>query len=540
MAKLIPELDPYSISNFGERAFYNAASELPDDYTVLYSYKYKLENDEKIEQICEADFVINPSLGYLVVEVKQGDVAFINGCWHEFKKSQYTPLNKDPVEQAQRAMFAILDRYKEKANSNFPLKIRYAVCFPECSKISGQLPSDLDEKSIILESNLENLHDKILEVFDVADKKQERVATDLLIKKVLAPSFKVFARLEDKIEQFNQQTKRVLTEEQERILEETELDKRKIFFGAAGTGKTFIAMEKAKRLASSGQRVLLTCFNKNLAKYLQDNMPTEITIANFHNFIEDTLREKGFTVNPPEELENLDKYYKETLPDLAFDYFSDAQEGEKYDAVIVDEGQDFREEWIICLETMLKDNGEFYIFADPHQNIFKSNVDKLKEMAVSKHRLTRNMRNTEIINDWFNKYIPKENTISVRSFHKGGMPVAYFNWQKPQEEKRQIIKEVGRLVSQGMRVERILILSPHRKENSSLASVDKLREWPLVEWNSKQPGIRFATIRSFKGLEADIVFLIGKKKGSYACTDADIYVGASRARFLLYVFQEIK
>ena len=48
-------------------------------------------------------------------------------------------------------------------------------------------------------------------------------------------------------------------------------------------------------------------------------------------------------------------------------------------------------------------------------------------------------------------------------------------------------------------------------------------------------GVQFSTIRSFKGLEADVVFLIGLKV-SKACTPADVYVGASRAKFLLYVF----
>ena len=52
--------------------------------------------------------------------------------------------------------------------------------------------------------------------------------------------------------------------------------------------------------------------------------------------------------------------------------------------------------------------------------------------------------------------------------------------------------------------------------------------------------IRFSTIRAFKGLEADVVFLIGLKEGKQTCTDADVYVGGSRARFLLYVFYNRK
>ncbi len=95
-------------------------------------------------------------------------------------------------------------------------------------------------------------------------------------------------------------------------------------------------------------------------------------------------------------------------------------------------------------------------------------------------------------------------------------------------------KEIGRLVSQGLPLNRILILSPYRLDNGCLQGASKLKEWPITQFQSKDHGIRFATIRSFKGLEADVVILIDVKD-SRACTRADVYVGASRARFMLYV-----
>lgn len=55
MAKMIPDLSPESITNNGERLFYGAAADLPDDYTVLYSYKFRSE-DGKYDSIREADF----------------------------------------------------------------------------------------------------------------------------------------------------------------------------------------------------------------------------------------------------------------------------------------------------------------------------------------------------------------------------------------------------------------------------------------------------------------------------------------------------
>lgn len=72
--------------------------------------------------------------------------------------------------------------------------------------------------------------------------------------------------MDDQLETFKHHSQIILTDEQERIIEETEEDRRKIFFGATGTGKTFIAMKKAQDLADKDRRVLLTCYNKHLVQ----------------------------------------------------------------------------------------------------------------------------------------------------------------------------------------------------------------------------------------------------------------------------------
>lgn len=158
----------------------------------------------------------------------------------------------------------------------------------------------------------------------------------------------------------------------------------------------------------------------------------------------------------------------------------------------------------------------------------------MRKFPTSKQRLTINLRNTEKINDWLSQFVEGK---LPRSKLSGGVPVTGVKWKDAAEEKRLIEKEIGRLVSQGLNPSRILILSPYRKENSSLSTVNRIREWPIVDFREAANGIKFATIRSFKGLEADVVFLIGIKDGSKVCTPEDVYVGASRARYLLYVFQ---
>jgi len=526
MAVMIPDLPTASIENLGERMFYSAARELPEDYTVLYSYKFAIGARESELCLREADFVIvHPNLGYAVVEVKQSLIGYYNGQWHEHKNGTASPLHKDPVQQANDAMYAILQRYKELANTHrFPLGVRFALCFPETRRYTGTLPANLKAEMIWTSESLDNLEASVVGLFG-GKQKPEREACTFLVNRVLAPSFKLYSTLEDQLALFNRSADKVLTEEQERILDETEEDKRKIFFGAAGTGKSFVAMEKARRLAKLGHKVLLTCYNRALVEMYEKELKSPlITPCCFLDYIQGLL-------GIPTPAGDLETFYRQTLPALAFDYFSELPDENKFAAIIVDEGQDFREAWFLCLESMLKPAGHFYVFADPKQDIFGHSLGTLKNMDVSRHKLTLNLRNSLPICDLLARITGEK----VKARLNCGLPVTTIKWSDAQAEKRSIEKEVGRLVSQGLRPERILILSPHRRESSSLAGLTKIKEWPLVELSDKKHGVQFSTIRSFKGLEADVVFLIGLRE-SKACTAADVYVGASRAKFLLYVF----
>jgi len=185
MAGMIPDILPETIANNGERLFYSYAMSLPEDYTVLYSYRFYKE-DPTEDKLLEADFIIvHPALGYVVIEVKQGDIRFFNGLWHEYKNGNYIPLHKDPVAQAQNAMFEILTQYKkETKGKGFPLGIRYALCFPECSRMSGIVPKGLKENSIWTFDDLEVLPQRIKDLFTNQEQKVDKEAANIYLKGV--------------------------------------------------------------------------------------------------------------------------------------------------------------------------------------------------------------------------------------------------------------------------------------------------------------------------------------------------------------------
>ncbi len=553
MAIMIPKINPNLITNRGEQIFYKAASKLPDAYTVYYSYDY-ITDGKSYDHMAyyEADFIITHQwLGYLVVEVKCGYYRYYNNIWQKRLGEVFVDIDKDPVEQAKRAMYFIVERYKEVTKTDmFPLRIRYAVCFPDCEVFEGLAPAHLREDSIWLGADLKKLDRNIKAVFGGQAAEANGKAIDILKKKILAPAFTVHTDLESEIRIFSKKSGKVMTDEQKRILDETELDQRKIYLGAAGTGKTFIAIEKVRRLVADGKKVLMTCFNRDLGNYLRHAFKDELasgylTVTNFHDYLFKLLETKDIEVVVPELQEEKMTFFEKGLLDLAMDIIDELSEEEKFDALVVDEGQDFREDWYLFLLEMLNSSqsGEFYIFADPSQNLFNADLSALSSFQVSYHRLTRNLRNTEKINNWLSELIGTEPLYCV---HEGGESVAFFSWEDAAHELSLVEQELGRLVSKRVSPGRVVILSPNRLEKSSLSGLKQIGQWPLFdlikgreEGLAKPPdAVAFSTIRSFKGLEADIVFFIGIRAGTRACTINDIYVGSSRASFLLYVFHE--
>lgn len=538
MAKMIPDIPLETIENRGERTFYELARKLPDEYTVFYSYKFALEDDASDPyNLREADFIIaHEHYGFAVIEVKEGTLTYNNGLWYSSQDGKAYPFDKDPVEQARNAMFAIVNRYRNKYKERYPLQCQFALCFPDSTKTDGFLPADLNENQIWTFKSIEYLEESFLSLFNGKNKKLSRKSHQKLIE-VLSPTFRIFANLNDEIDLLNKKAEIILTEEQERILEETEEDLRKIFLGAAGTGKTFIAMKKANDLAYQGKKVFLTCFNKQLVNVFKAHCTHEnIHIANFHDFLEKTIKKHDIYIETSKGEVALDQYFEVILPEKVFDLYSFKDESEKFDAIIVDEGQDFSEFWYICLNEMVKQDGHFYIFADRNQNLFGDGLENLNGFEISKHKLTVNLRNTEKINEWSRPFLESKR---IKYKIKGGQPVENFLCKDDEEEKRKLEKEIESLVSKGLNPNRITILSPYKKENSSLKDVNFIGfgEWKIYDLTKgRQDGIAFSTIRAFKGLESDVVLLIGVRKFSKVCTPADIYVGGTRARFILKIF----
>src|SRR5690606_6411963 len=120
--------------------------------------------------------------------------------------------------------------------------------------------------------------------------------------------------------------------------------------GCAGSGKTMLALEKARQLAGQGFDVLLLCFNAPLAEYLYERAPEGVSVFHFHGLCKHLAKEAGIGYRAHRSEE---EYYNEVLPNMLLDAIDEL--GPQYDALIVDEGQDFRDTWWEILAFLLRD-----------------------------------------------------------------------------------------------------------------------------------------------------------------------------------------
>ncbi len=159
-----------------------------------------------------------------------------------------------------------------------------------------------------------------------------------------------------------------LTERQMLILDFLSTRRRAAIKGCAGSGKTMIAMEKARRLASEGFEVLLICYNAALATYLAKSAPEGVTVMNFHGLCREFIKEGGFVLRPVKDQQEL---FDTVMPEMLLEAIDKI--GPQFDAIIVDEGQDFKENWWLPLVSLLhdQDQGILFVFYDDNQNIYQ-------------------------------------------------------------------------------------------------------------------------------------------------------------------------
>lgn len=556
MARIIPKVDLRSIANSGERIIATElVRQLPESCLVYHSYPWLrlTRSDYSRKQFLqpgETDFiVVDPEHGLLVIEVKGGTIEY-DPLSHEFFRVHDRGGREkiqNPFDQAARNLYALRDMilaHNCQRGQNFlPFVHGYAVAFPHCV-YSGLLPPDAEREIVFSANDVTDLSNKVRKALEVWSRTKKATPIDErmrdAIQESLSPIFKLTPVLWRTVEDQEEKLKR-LTTDQEIVLKALAKHPRAAIEGVAGSGKTILAMVQAQRFATQGKRTLLLCFNRPLADWLDQQLPEQfrntIVVHTFHSLCAGLCKLAKIPFNG--SIGNSD-FWSFTAPDLLENACQTLGPEHKFDAIVVDEGQDFRDLWWMALEKVQRtDEAAFplYVFYDPKQNIYVD-YPTLPSNLTGPLVLPMNCRNTRLIARMCGKIINE--TIDVhQETPDGTSPKIVVAASKDDVIKRtrdQVLDWCMR--ERGcMALSKVAILTPTDPGKDWPANLGNI---PLTDnfdhWRGGK-GVLLSTCRRFKGLEADALVLAGipKPDTTKYFSNADYYVATSRGKHLLTV-----
>ncbi len=517
-------------------------------YCVLASTEYI--GKRKGGDLCEGELdllVFHPEQGILVIEVKGGGVSYNGNTrrWYSVDRNGVCHGIKNPFKQAQKAVRAIKARLArlEELPAPLPFPVGYAVAFPNVAWRDARLPMDAERGLIIDSTGLTEIARILPGIMAQHRSGRHRALTRkeaaAVRTKILYPMCHVIPSVKSTIDE-EELALNVMTEGQKELIAWLEDTRQIAIKGYAGTGKTVIAVEKARRLAAQGLRVAFLCFNAPLAEDIRSTFESyneNVDVSTYHALCRRVCKEVGIPFDVPQTgAHAAQRFWDET----AHRKLEEALERTdlRYDAIVVDEGQDFRKDWWLSILGLLKDQkeGYFYIFFDPKQSIYCDEIDL--PVDVLPLVLNTNCRNTRRICTFLCD-LSKVNILPKSGMPEGKSP-RLIEYTTDDDQIARIEACVKGLIEEGgLFPSDIVCLSTHSRKNSCLRDVEGLAGRPLAEATMPQDGaIRFSSLHRFKGLEANVVLLCDVTADSDGAKPEHLYVAASRAKHRVYIFHD--
>ena len=547
MVTFIPPYLGEEIKSNAERKMYDVLQELNlKNACVLHSLGLPRHRSKIYGEI---DFVVVCERGVACLEIKGGRVECRDGQWTFIDRYGTERVKPEgPFAQVTGNMFSLRDILKKRFEGNPHMKnilMASGVVFPDIT-----FHSDSQEiiPEIIYDRTTEDISEYMNQVFDYWQQRQHREPSKLSpsdireVVQFLRADFCFIPSLNDRLEQVEQKLVR-LTKEQAQLMQALGMNDHLIVEGGAGTGKTLLAAEFARRQLEQGARVLYLTYNKNLAHHVMRSLPEtdQLKVVNIH-----ALFGEYVPVDVEELQKDPQKYFAQILPERFYDYISEKQSTDpdaadmQYDLLIMDEGQDILKPlYLYSLDCLLKgglDHGKWAVFYDEKQNIYnpeyQDGMDILRSYSHTKFRLFVNCRNTVQIGT----YSAKASGVTFAEFmRENGEEVGKISYEDEKDFGGKI-KEIMKTLREGkVSPGDITFLSPKKYQNSKLATL-KLTVNELRDDFKPDPSVPvFATIQGFKGLDAKVVILCDVEALRRETFSQYIYLAGTRARTLLYI-----
>lgn len=546
---MIPPILGEECTSPGEKEVFHRLSNDPDtkEWTILHSLD--ISNHRK-QLAGEIDFVIVvPGKGVLCVEVKaHHSIRRVDGLWYFGNNT--APDHRGPFKQVSAAMHSLRDWVAAKRDDLSNLPFWSAVVFPyvdfrvqsdewhDWQLIDGAAfrsrPLAKSLAAVLIRGRQHLLNHNAAWFTDDSRPTEDQCQS---LTHLLRPNFEFFESPRTRVKALDAQAKHY-TQEQFRALDALQGNARIIFEGPAGTGKTLLAIEAARRSAASGKRVLLLCFNNLLGHWLSAQAEELRPLVATSTLHKQMLAVAGVTLSGSVSAH----FWDRDLPEVAVDRLLTRASGDSYDEIIVDEAQDIiRPAYLDFLDLSVSGGmsaGTWKMFGDfEKQAIYETSTTNmgllLRERAPSATRfgLRINCRNTPRIAEFVHLLGGlAPNYASVLRPDDGVDPrVEFYRTGEKQADLLRV--ELERLTKQGFRNSDIVVLSPLAK--GSCATGLNTGSWagklkPMSDQSSAS-GIGFCTIHAYKGLEAKAVVLTDIDEIDTPAAMALFYVGITRA-----------
>ena len=555
-------------------------------WTVLHS----LGISQHVRQVVgEADFVaLIPGKGVLCIEVKaHRRVQREGGAWY---------LGRDPVDyrgpfkQALEACESIRTRVANENPHLRSIPFAWVVVFTHVELVeqirSGEwLPCQMltsdqiwHDQGVghVLESALEgwlrNLESSETARWYDRGRHLPKASQIPELVKILRPDFEICESAASAAGKRADELRRY-TGEQFVALDAIEVNKRVLFTGPAGTGKTLLALEAARRLEAKGQRVALVCYNRLLGRWLADQASGSGGVqfaGTIDRLLMDVLEvnhisREAFAHLPKDALERL------TAPDCQY---------QQFDVIIVDEAQDIFPEdkgYRDVLDALLREgmgDGKWCVFGDFEKQALFAGQDQVREAVewlagdagrplVARIPLSVNCRNTPRISE-FVKLLGQPGMPYSRVLRPDdGFDARCKFWANRQDQVSQLGKILEDLFQEGYHPHDIVVLSATAVAPSAAVELAAVSSAPRVaQFGDKAldfltrlgdsgsqaqfdgmdgagedhgRAVFYTTIAKFKGLESPAVVLTDFEEISTEKASSLLYTGITRATERLFL-----
>lgn len=560
-----------------EMAIFDMASCLDEKWNVWMNVHLNFAvrgrgNDVDREVDC---ILYHKKYGMLLIECKDGQISTeeSQGSENGFVwKQGNRVMERSPVQQVQSLIYPLHDHFsgmfpKDEGAGYHRVRVQWAVCFADMDSVGKIGSNAMQPKRAILKSDLKSYNTLERKVKKILEMKEESRGGNPFPNDEL--SVENFDRLVSFLGCFDEPSWPELwdmqaearvrpTEIQEMLMESIVRNPRMRIEGVAGSGKSLLVQWEATRLAREGKRVVVLCYNDLLAEHMQQNFveagldESQVVMSGFHKLAAKYVRlakVKGVARKEPDDakekaeyFESMSVFFKEALEKLR------GKKNRFFDALIVDEGQDFANDWLDTALLLLKDpeKGIVRFFYDSKQTLYKGR-EVLGNAAINAMPvmvLKRGFRSTKKILNWVHDVtdirIPcYEDTVP-------GREVDVRLYDKPEDQVEMLRKVVLDLKKKGVEPKDILVVSLRSKNHSGLASLnDDVFQWSDVSDSLNSLAINMVSAYRYKGLDKRVVILTdlepSKNDPGAPHSNANlILVGATRAKEHLVVFKQRK